>query len=351
MLIGLAIVVGLAGAGIYAGQQGHIGVFAMALLYALAALAAGGLFGFLFGLPHAGNGAAKSAQKAGLVAADADVSTVVGPSTNLQQIADWLTKLIIGASLTQIGRLPSAASSLFNAMAPGLGGSTSAAAFAGAIVVYFALLGFVSAWLITYFYLTPAMVRMDRSIGSLLEQSGRLAAQAGRAAMKGKTEEAEKLNAASEAQASRATALLTKYAALYRVPKRDPARIPDLDTAIDQVAAEELAKNPSAQDVQALYDDGTQRQREVALAIMARDPSRASVDSVLSGISRSGSGMEQYQALRAADGLASSLTADDASRLEAAIREQMTGTGHVRPGTDRRRIAERVLARLQARAR
>jgi hypothetical protein len=55
-----------------------------------ASLITGGFFGFLFGIP-------RSLSTPG--------PSFVQPNTNLEQISDWLTKILVGVGLTQIGTI------------------------------------------------------------------------------------------------------------------------------------------------------------------------------------------------------------------------------------------------------
>ena len=59
-------------------------------------------------------------------------------------------------------------------MAHAFGTASSGPVVAGAIVTYFFGLGFVTGWLATYLFLTPAVVRMEKAATVLVEQSGAL---------------------------------------------------------------------------------------------------------------------------------------------------------------------------------
>lgn len=87
----VAFLVGVAAIAIYAAGASFARIFSMFLLVGIAAWLAGGVLGFLFGVPRfqssPGGGAAGLA------------SSFI-PNTNLEQVSDWLTKIIIGATLT-----------------------------------------------------------------------------------------------------------------------------------------------------------------------------------------------------------------------------------------------------------
>jgi hypothetical protein len=127
------------------------GVFASAVLFSCASAAAGGLLGFLFGVPR--NRSVETLQEG--------PPAGVRPNTNLEQVSDWLTKILIGATLVQLGSIPSAAAKLFSSMAPSLGGQPNGTAFAGAIVIFFTIWGLLGAWLATRLYLGKAMDDAD----------------------------------------------------------------------------------------------------------------------------------------------------------------------------------------------
>jgi hypothetical protein len=140
-----ALVIGILGVILYSiAVEPHLTVLASALLFCCAAGAAGGLTGFIFGIPHAPKTDANGKERAGW-------------NTSLEQISDWLTKILIGATLVQLTHIPSAAAKLFGAMAPSLGNKDYSAAFAGAIVIYFSIWGFLVAWIGTTLYLYQAM--------------------------------------------------------------------------------------------------------------------------------------------------------------------------------------------------
>jgi hypothetical protein len=137
---------------VYATQvPGGRTAFAAALLFAGAALLAGALVGVLFGIPR---GAAAGAEGAGEQGEDGGPARPA--STHLEQVSGWLTKVLIGVLLAQLGAFSGGANRLFAAMAPSLGGQPSSAAFAGAIVVCFSAGGFLAGWLLTRRLLDPA---------------------------------------------------------------------------------------------------------------------------------------------------------------------------------------------------
>jgi hypothetical protein len=131
--------IGAIGIAVYAGgQKTYLQTFGVLLLVATAAWLAGGVLGFLFGVPRlrASSGGAQAATGA---------STFV-PNTNLEQISDWLTKVIVGATLVQLGPLVDR----FAVMAQGVGsslGTPSAVAVSAGVMIYYFCAGFMWGYL------------------------------------------------------------------------------------------------------------------------------------------------------------------------------------------------------------
>jgi hypothetical protein len=111
-------------------------VFATALALATAAFLAGGVIGFLFGVPHTVQSSAPSTG-----------GTHYLGNTNLEQVSDWLTKIIVGVGLVQIGRAVPALSKLAAVLKAPLGGQPSSGTFGLALVISYFLLGFLHLYL------------------------------------------------------------------------------------------------------------------------------------------------------------------------------------------------------------
>jgi hypothetical protein len=134
-----------------------------AVLVAAAPFASGGLVGFLFGIPKSLHEAGVPAAQAGGGAAEARAARAgawgLHPNTNLEQISDWLTKILVGVGLTQLNSIPSALQSMaeYTAGCMGLRPSDCGVATVGAILIYFAVAGFLVGYLLTRLVLAPAI--------------------------------------------------------------------------------------------------------------------------------------------------------------------------------------------------
>ena len=153
------------------------------ILFAGATFAMGMLLGFLFGFPPAPNSSAPQAAgqtggavlqgqalQAGSVTA-APRSESVFENTNLREISDWLTKVIVGAGLVDLTKLPPQVRKLAQYMAemPPYGNSEpgGSAAVALAILGYFSSLGVLFGYVWTRFEFLSTSCLADRDAEAL----------------------------------------------------------------------------------------------------------------------------------------------------------------------------------------
>jgi hypothetical protein len=121
-----------------------------ALLWSAACSAVGWVLGFLFGIPRTlqTEGQSEVTQTERSVTA----RRTTGVNTNLEQISDWLTKILVGVTLVQLGTVTDRLDSAAVLIAESLGGSNMKS-FAYALMVYFALTGFLGSYLLTRLFL------------------------------------------------------------------------------------------------------------------------------------------------------------------------------------------------------
>jgi hypothetical protein len=96
------------------------------------------------------------ADQSGAGQGDAGQVSQLTPSTNLAEISDWLTKLLLGAGLVELTRLGHPLSSLIDAVARGLQGVPAGGAVSGtpvvvaaSILVMYVVLGFLDGYIVT----------------------------------------------------------------------------------------------------------------------------------------------------------------------------------------------------------
>src|SRR5262249_20837107 len=122
-------------------------IFGQAIIVASGAFAAGGGLRFLFGIPKTLQAPHAPRQKP----ADGHEIAVQATNTNLEQISDWLTKILVGVGLTQLyglrGQLGALGAYFAIADSP---------AVTLAILLNFSIAGFLTVYLLTRLFLTGA---------------------------------------------------------------------------------------------------------------------------------------------------------------------------------------------------
>ncbi|HEX6522423.1 MAG TPA: hypothetical protein VF070_20805 [Streptosporangiaceae bacterium] len=95
-------------------------------------------------------------------------SSQITPSTNLAEISDWLTKLLLGAGLVELTRLGRPLTSLANSIARAMQGIPAGAnppeasvVVAGGILALYVVLGFLDGYVITTVWYGNYLERLD----------------------------------------------------------------------------------------------------------------------------------------------------------------------------------------------
>jgi hypothetical protein len=152
---------------------GWVSSAATPLLWALECLAAGAAVGFLFGIPKILQGNTLAVGGVADASAGASASTVTTPApakslyqqrvnTNLEEISDWLTKIIVGLGLINLAKIPLKLQSLADLLA-GEMHPPNQRAFALSLIIYFAITGFLYGYLFTRLFLQRAFALSDLS--------------------------------------------------------------------------------------------------------------------------------------------------------------------------------------------
>ncbi|MGE5098656.1 MAG: pYEATS domain-containing protein [Deltaproteobacteria bacterium] len=133
-------------------------------LIGTATLSVGGLLGFLFGIPRTTR--MRTADSSGTDDTRRDAaSTPYEPSNNLEQVADWLTKILVGVGLVELGTLGGALAKVGDQVAKALTPTpTGAAVVTEVIVITFATIGFLASFLWTRIYYGGIQARADSDI-------------------------------------------------------------------------------------------------------------------------------------------------------------------------------------------
>jgi hypothetical protein len=145
----------------------------VALLWALASLTAGGGIGFLFGIPRSSAVTRPTPAPAEGGTPKAPVAGVetesLRPNTNLEEVSDWLTKIIVGLGLVNLGEIGPGLATISAKVAAGwpslpVGQGQS---IASAIIVTFAVSGFLASYVYTRLFLQGAIGRADKDLGAI----------------------------------------------------------------------------------------------------------------------------------------------------------------------------------------
>jgi hypothetical protein len=126
---------------------------------------AGALLGFLFGLPRVSITGRQHKS-------DAASASGLETNSNLDEVSDWLTKILVGLGLVQLGRISSAVSSLGTDLAPGLGGVAGAKGFAVGLLIYAAIDGFLIGYIWTRVDLSRIFQGAHESLGRPVIKEG-----------------------------------------------------------------------------------------------------------------------------------------------------------------------------------
>ena len=153
-------------------------VLGVALAVAGAAAITGALVGFVFGIPRAlqatdgGAAAATKNESAGTSAnKEKNREQSYRANTSLEQISDWLTKILVGVGLTQLTQLPGALESYSSHIGTAFSGVPGASIFIGAASLYFVVCGFLASYLWTRLVLGKEFSRADVVTREELEQA------------------------------------------------------------------------------------------------------------------------------------------------------------------------------------
>ncbi len=146
--------------------KGSLSVIGLSFTVALAALFAGGFLGFLFGIPKVFQSSVSKPDNQGANASDGKGGVV--SNTNLEQISDWLTKIIVGVSLTQLPQIEQRFSGMAHNISLGflkyMGNFEFAYAFSCSLVIFYLISGFLLVYLWSRIYLLKQLDNLEKDM-------------------------------------------------------------------------------------------------------------------------------------------------------------------------------------------
>jgi len=299
-------------------SRDYFSFLGLSVLISATAAMSGAFLGFLFGIPRA-------------VPGSADSRLPYAGNTNLEQVSDWLTKILVGVGLTQIGKISATAGVLVGYLGPSLAPGPSGTIFASAVIIYFGILGFFAGWLPTRVLLGAALSRADRAALDRFVEAQAAADSGDEARAAALRQDALAL---SEGAARR-------YEDLRSLPS-DPHRTEEMEATVETARKAAEAAQFSPDVVRAIFQTGSMGDRIRVFGFMEGDPRLADFEIALDGIQHSLSAFEQLHALRVMLGLAPSLSPGEVDRLRAALAAQTGPGGHIHVGSQRWRVAQGI---------
>lgn len=127
-----------------------------AALLALAALVGGGFLGFLFGIPRSLTSERSTTGNEG-----ATLGRGYLPNSNLEQVSDWLTKILIGVTLVQLGEIPGLVQRLVDYVRGPFGAAPGSTPFILGTLLLYTGGGFLVGYLWSRLYLGRALRLAD----------------------------------------------------------------------------------------------------------------------------------------------------------------------------------------------
>lgn len=166
VLISLGFIIALSGY-FLTGSGSRMGL--VYTILALACLSAGGIVGFLFGIPNSNQAKRNLAEMAPAGAAP----NTDQPSTNLEQVSDWLTKIIIGVGLVEWSRLRNTLVAAGNLVSKETGSrpdyTGGSVVVPQLLIVVFGVLGFACGYIWTRLYYGSVQIELDYNLRQILE--------------------------------------------------------------------------------------------------------------------------------------------------------------------------------------
>jgi len=139
-----------------------VSVLGTALAISCASMVIGSLAGFLFGIPRTFQNHDEPVSRS--------KEPEYRPNTNLEQISDWLTKILVGVGLTQMAVIPKKLWNISDRLAPGLGGQPGSAGFGLILIIFFSVAGFLVGYMWTRIYFRKVLMDAERDPGVSKEE-------------------------------------------------------------------------------------------------------------------------------------------------------------------------------------
>jgi hypothetical protein len=143
---------------LYGWSVGSAALVFIEFLVGAGSLSVGALIGFLFGMPRSALGQPGRESDAN----PEDSGVGYQPSTNLEQVSDWLTKILIGVGLVELSQLGDTLGGMGRVVADSLQSPPQGThVVTQVVIVAFLVLGFITSFLWTRIYYGPLQTLSD----------------------------------------------------------------------------------------------------------------------------------------------------------------------------------------------
>ena len=150
----------------YSVSNNSYGVFATLFMVTYSSYAVGNILGFLFGIPKTVQSQTDSAS--------IKKDTAYQVNTSLEQISDWLTKMVIGAGLVELKDIIIVLENISANIASDIGDEQSQSIIIASIIC-FMILGFFVTYLSTRLYITNALAAANVELQEDADEDNRKA--------------------------------------------------------------------------------------------------------------------------------------------------------------------------------
>ena len=125
------------------GTEKFLSVLSISAIIALTSTIVGAFIGFIFGIPR--TPASKDSEN-------------IAANTNLEEISDWITKIIVGVSLVQLNQISGGIVAIGNTLAHGMGDHPSSFVFSVSTMIFYFVGGFFLGYLWSRIYLPKILL-------------------------------------------------------------------------------------------------------------------------------------------------------------------------------------------------
>lgn len=268
-------------------------------IWMLACLLSGTALGFLFGIP-------KILQNSQATDANATAPTYQQQvNTNLTEISDWLTKIIVGLGLVSLTKIPPYVSGIARILANGLTESgkppsNMAFAFAYGTIIGYTILGFLIGYIATRLYLAGAFSKADQAALEVVIRKADEAAGAAQSALQKVDFALIKPSATTNDQRQNPTAdldeLARKYVQVRSTMQSGSQRTSKMNEIFKEMIS--IANMSERPDLSVLLKENDIGKRLIGYAYLYSKPDYEYLEQIVDAISTDPTPFGQYWAIQ-----------------------------------------------------